>query len=129
MRTDDLIARLDSIEAGLHTIKEFLVAKIRQEDGEPGAGAPSSEEVASRSRLPLDPPFVAHRLRLTPRESEVSVMLVEGRSVQEIAAALGCKVSTVRTFLKNTKRKLGVSRQSQLVRAVLLAVYGQDEER
>ena len=71
-------------------------------------------------RLGIDPPFVAERLGLTPAESRVVVALAEGRSVREIAAALGLKESTVRWFLRQIHRKLDISRQAQLVRAVLM---------
>lgn len=49
----------------------------------------------------------------------MAVRLAEGMSVPEIAYALGISVETVRTHLKRTYGKLGVSRQAALVRLVL----------
>ena len=44
----------------------------------------------------------------------------------EIAAASGYSKGTVRYYLKQSFRKLNIQRQAQLVRAVMLAVYGCD---
>jgi putative nucleotidyltransferase with HDIG domain len=55
---------------------------------------------------------------LTPGEHRVVAELAKGRVYKEIAAELGLSVSTVRTHLYNTYRKLGVADRAQ---AILLA--------
>jgi DNA-binding NarL/FixJ family response regulator len=55
---------------------------------------------------------------LTPGERRVVAELGKGLVYKEIALALGLSVSTVRTHLYNTYRKLGVSDRAQ---AILLA--------
>jgi putative nucleotidyltransferase with HDIG domain len=55
---------------------------------------------------------------LTAGEHRVVAELAKGRVYKEIAAELGLSVSTVRTHLYNTYRKLGVSDRAQ---AILLA--------
>lgn len=52
---------------------------------------------------------------LTPREGEVLVLLREGRSNAEIAAALQIGVETVRSHARNIYRKLGVSSRRTLL--------------
>ena len=67
----------------------------------------------------LDRDAVAEVLGLTAAESEVAVMLSEGRTVREIAKASSRRVGTVHLLLKRAYGKLGVSRQVELVRLVL----------
>ena len=72
---------------------------------------------ASRHRI--DPAMAGAVLGLTKMESQVAVMLAEGRSVAQIAAAFGRKESTIRWHVKQMSSKLGLSRQVDLVRLVL----------
>ncbi len=72
---------------------------------------------ASRTRI--DPAVAGEALGLTGMESQVAVLLVEGMSVREIAAAMGRKESTIRSHVKHMFAKHGLSRQAELVRLVL----------
>ena len=67
----------------------------------------------------IDPDLVATGLGLTPTESRVAVMLAEGGTVQEIAAAIGRKVPTIRWHVRHIFKKLDINRQAELVRRVL----------
>ena len=71
------------------------------------------------ARARVDPGSVAVVLGLTPTESEVAVLLAEGRSVRDVAEAMGRSYGTVRWHMKHIFTKLGISRQVELVRAVL----------
>ena len=71
------------------------------------------------SRFRIDPAIAGATLGLTGMESQVAVLLAEGRSVAQIAAAMGRKESTIRTHVKHIFVKLGLSRQVDLVRLVL----------
>ena len=71
------------------------------------------------SRRRINPAMAEAVLGLTKMESQVAVLLAEGRSVAQIAAAFGRKESTVRTHVKQMFSKLGLSRQVDLVRLVL----------
>ena len=55
-------------------------------------------------------------LGLTGMESRVAVLLAEGMSVRQIAAATGRKESTIRSHVKHIFVKHGLSRQAELVR-------------
>ncbi len=67
----------------------------------------------------VDPALVAQVLCLTQAESQVAALLAEGRTVREIAVAMGCKESSVYWYLKQTYAKLDISRQADLIRLVL----------
>ena len=70
-------------------------------------------------RARVDPGLVEAVLGLTPAEARIAVLLAEGRTARQIAAAAGREYSTVRTHLKHMFAKLGVSRQVEVVQLVL----------
>ena len=72
---------------------------------------------ADRPRV--DPDLAAEVLGLTPAESLVAVALATGQTVAGIADAQGCGESTVRTHVKRIYRKLGIRKQTELVRRIL----------
>ena len=72
---------------------------------------------ASRPRV--DAGLMAEALGLTPSESQVAALLAAGSSVRDIAAATGRQENAVYKHLKQIYRKLGISRQADLVRLVL----------
>ena len=76
-------------------------------------------DAASRARV--DAVLVAAVLGLTPAQSQVAALLAEGLSVCEVAAATGRQANAVYWLLKQIYKKLGVSRQADLVRLVLSA--------
>jgi DNA-binding CsgD family transcriptional regulator len=55
---------------------------------------------------------------LTPAETRVLELIVEGRMPSEIAAQLGVSVNTTKTHLQRVFDKTGTSRQAELVRLV-----------
>ena len=71
------------------------------------------------SRPRIDPTSVATVLNLSPTETRVAVAVAAGRPAADIARALGCAESTVRTYLKRIYRKLGISKQTELVGRIL----------
>ena len=68
------------------------------------------------SRAQLDKDLVAEVFGLTAAETEVAVMLSEGRTPQAIATLTGRRINTVYNLVRLAYRKLGVSRQADLVR-------------
>ena len=80
------------------------------------------------SRTRIDPDLVAATLELTPMESRVAVWLAEGKTVRDIARALGRTENTVRWHMKNIFNKHDISRQFELVQLVL-ALAGLPEPR
>ena len=80
--------------------------------------------VVDPSRRPrIDPALVAAGLGLTPMESRVAVLLTEGKSLREVAAATGCKATTIRWHLRQIFAKRGIARQAELVLSLAGAVH------
>lgn len=71
------------------------------------------------SRAVVAPHIVESALGLTPTESEIAVLLAEGRTPRQIATATGRGYNTVRTHLKHIFSKLGFSRQYEVAQVVL----------
>ena len=71
------------------------------------------------SRARIEPSVVAAVLGLTPAETQVALLLAEGRTLRQIAASTGRGYSTVRSHLKSVLAKLGCSRQFEVARVVL----------
>ena len=72
---------------------------------------------ASRGRV--DPGLVSEMLGLTPAESQVAVLLAQGHTPRDIAAATGRVEGTVRWHIRQIFGKHGLSRQLELVHLVL----------
>lgn len=53
-------------------------------------------------------------LNLSPREMEISLLVLHGCSEAKIASMLSCSPHTVHTHLRRTYLKLGVSKRSAL---------------
>jgi DNA-binding NarL/FixJ family response regulator len=53
---------------------------------------------------------------LSPAESRLTAALFAGKTMHEIAAQSGVQITTVRTQLSSVLRKVGVSRQAELIR-------------
>ncbi|MCY3822328.1 MAG: LuxR C-terminal-related transcriptional regulator [Nitrospinae bacterium] len=86
--------------------------------------------VDSAGRTRIDPALAGAVLGLTEMESQVAMMLAEGMSVGNIAVATDRKESTIRWHVRNMFAKLGLSRQTDLVRLLLpLAGVPESQER
>jgi DNA-binding CsgD family transcriptional regulator len=59
------------------------------------------------------------RLELTPAESRVAVALFKGLSVEEYAKEAGVSINTARTLVRRVYAKTGVTRQAELIHALL----------
>lgn len=75
--------------------------------------------VCPASPVRIDPELVARALGLTVTQSRLASMLGAGKSVRDIAAETGRKKTTVYWHLDRIFRRLGITRQAELVRRVL----------
>ncbi len=66
----------------------------------------------------IDPTPVATTLGLTRAESQIAVALTQGQTVREIAGTTGRQVSSIHWHLKRIYRRLGITRQAELVQLV-----------
>jgi len=83
----------------------------------PGAGAARVGIFLSEPDLPpsIDRDAVARTFRLTPRESEIAILLADGSDREMVAMQLGIGVGTVREHLRQVFAKTGVRSQPALL--------------
>ena len=119
----------DQAAAGSMTIQGFgaarkLMLQVNPVEGQPlDFGARRAAALVllrePRGRPRLDAKLVGDILGLTAAESQVAVMMSEGMTAPDIAMTTGRQASTVNTLIQRAYRKLGISRQTELVRLVL----------
>jgi DNA-binding CsgD family transcriptional regulator len=61
---------------------------------------------------------LAELFGLSPAENRLTVALLAGKTMREVATASGVQITTVRTQLSSVLRKVGVSRQAELIRVL-----------
>ena len=67
---------------------------------------------------PLQPPEWSPEADLSPRQRDAALKAARGESVKEIAAAMMVSPDTVRGYLQEAYRRLGVSNRAELARAL-----------
>ncbi len=79
------------------------------------------EDPASQPPLPAFKPtgIPAPLDKLSRREAEILVLLVEGRTNKEIAIALELQEITIKVHLRNVYRKIGAANRAQAVRIAM----------
>lgn len=102
-----LVARMPVSTGSLREVPVVLLGGYR----EPAA---TSDDIST----------LAGRWRLTPKEVEIVVKLVEGSSLAAAATALGIAYETARFHLKNIYKKVGVNTQAALTRLFITDYYG-----
>jgi DNA-binding NarL/FixJ family response regulator len=78
------------------------------------AGSGHLEDIAM-VRTPNDMPYPGKDEGLSPRESEVLALIVQGRSNEEIAQGCFLSINSVKTYIRSTYRKIGVRHRAQAV--------------
>jgi DNA-binding CsgD family transcriptional regulator/PAS domain-containing protein len=75
----------------------------------------------------LRPPISVNNLvsvyGLTPSEAQVAISIADGHRIEDIAKASNHSAHTIRSQLKSTFKKTGVSRQSELMRLLLTGPF------
>lgn len=61
--------------------------------------------------------------KLTPSEAEVAISIANGHSIEDIATTSNHSAHTIRSQLKSTFKKTGVSRQSELIKLLLTGPF------
>ena len=77
-----------------------------------------TEDYASVVDVPQERLLKVLQPLLTPRETEIAVLLFEGRTIRCIAATLHIAEGTVKRIIYNLYQKLGVASQVELVRQI-----------
>ena len=66
----------------------------------------------------------ARRIRLSPRQAEVALLILRGHSTPSIALVLGVSAQTVKVFRRQLHARCGVSSQAELF-ALMLPLLGE----
>ncbi|OYX45610.1 MAG: hypothetical protein B7Z02_00010 [Rhodobacterales bacterium 32-67-9] len=83
------------------------------------ADPPMTAIIVRRRNQEADPALrIARKLGITPSEAAVSLYLVDGLALRDIAEARGVSLHTVRNQIKSAMMKLTLRRQSDLILAV-----------
>lgn len=110
MTTEDLADALRLVIAGGIFVPTMTVNPVRDADEpEPAAPAPA----AGSDSLPS-----FEELGITPRQADVLMLLLQGKSNKDIARRLGLSVETIKDHVAAVLRALGVSSRTQAVLAV-----------
>ncbi|MBW1765798.1 MAG: helix-turn-helix transcriptional regulator [Deltaproteobacteria bacterium] len=67
----------------------------------------------------VDRDLLRRRYRLSPRETDICLLVCKGLTDREIASALGIAFSTVRTYMKRVFLKLNATNRSELISCLL----------
>jgi two-component system, LuxR family, response regulator FixJ len=105
-----------AVEAMQHGAFDFLQKPFRDQDLLDRIQTALRKDCDNREQL-LNSPLIRERFEsLTPRESEVLVLMAEGRPNKIIAAALGISQRTVEIHRARVMEKMQASSLAQLVR-------------
>lgn len=110
-----------SIRGAYHMLRVSLEKPVKSE----GAGTVIFLSRAEQERE-ASPELLARIYRLTPAAAAVAARLITGLSPEEIATDLGIEVTTVRSHLRQLFDRTGTSRQTELVKRLLLGVSSLD---
>lgn len=106
---------------GEHDMSVMIIANP-QHDGRNDGGLP---EVGiflrdTAQRATMDPKVLKKLFDFTQTEIRLAISLSEGSSLEDAAVDLGIKLATVRVHLRSMFGKVGVHRQSELIRRILV---------
>ena len=110
------LAQLRSAPVGQNRrLQQEFIWSILQKDAE--KTAPIAQPAAAATALTTGSAQLLEEL--TPREKEILAVLAKGCSNREISESLFISVATVKSHLKSAYGKLGVSRRTQALRALI----------
>ena len=109
----------------MHTVKMQVLPYIhRLRDSGLNDNQASYLEMACRGLDDLVSPFargLTEFVDLTASETQVAVLIKEGKSTKEIADILNLSESTIETHRKNIRKKLGLTSTKETIRSKLLS--------
>jgi DNA-binding CsgD family transcriptional regulator len=92
---------------------DLMFALLAKHDAQQPSGESDKLEVGARRLEQFAP-------RLTARERDVCLGIMQGRSSEAIAIALGISINTVLTYRKRAYTRLGISSHNELMRLALI---------
>jgi DNA-binding CsgD family transcriptional regulator len=110
-------------ESGAHEGLGVLIRAVRHDRLAPADIAPAVVVYATdAARTGSFERLIATLFDLAPSEARLAALLTQGMTLAEAAAETGLTESTVRSYSKKIYAKVGVSRQTDLVRLILRSV-------
>ena len=100
--------------AGVLECADVMFALLAKHDAQRSAVGQNGESDVLTRRLRQIMPHLARR------ELDVCVGIMQGKSSEAIALALGISVNTVRTYRKRAYARLGITSHNELMRLVLV---------
>lgn len=68
----------------------------------------------SQAKKQMEQTDLFHNLKLTPREKEIAILLLQGYSIKQIAVDIGISFDTAKYHIKNLYKKLDISSRYEL---------------
>jgi len=109
------------LEPGQHPVADpekaprYKLIKLHVDDNETHLPGPYFAIIETRQPEMPDPNTLGRQFALTPAEARVVTRLIEGAPIPDISVDLRLSTHTVRTYLKRSYGKVGVSGQAQLI--------------
>ena len=106
---------------GEHDMSVMIIANPQHDgrnDGDPPEVGIFLRDTAQRATM--DPKVLKKLFDFTHTEIRLAISLSEGSSLEDAAVDLGIKLATVRVHLRSMFGKVGVHRQSELIRRILV---------
>lgn len=115
-----LISREDKQPLTLSVIPARLLGATDLRHAQ-GARAPAAVVLVADPEVPISDSIrpVCELYHLTPAETRLAELLIDGLTLAEIADVMRLKLATVRVYLKQIFMKTGVHRQPMLIRMLL----------
>ncbi len=113
MTTEDLADALRLVMAGGIFVPTMSLNPARDADDPAPAAPVAAPAAAAADSLPS-----FEELGITPRQADVLMLLLQGKSNKDIARRLGLSVETIKDHVQAVLRALGVSSRTQAVLAV-----------
>lgn len=112
-----LFTEVDLIKIGIGEVDLAVTnPRLQREGAEKGHVGMDGGEDAKASPVPPDPAaIIAERYKLSPRESEVLPLLLEGRTISRMMETLFISQGTVSTHIRHIYQKTGSANRQELI--------------
>lgn len=107
-----LFTEMDFVRLGLGEVEAVVPGEGNEDDGKAALAEDREDAIARVSSL------VAERYGLSPRESEVLPLLLQGRTIARIQETLYISQGTVSTHIRHIYQKAGVDNRQDLLNLV-----------
>ena len=115
MRREGSGAFRDADYALMRKAEPLVSAMVRKVWGRLGSRFDQASRSGARGRDPGPRPQSRISDKLTPRESAIIELVLQGHSSESVGLRLGVATGTVKVHRRNIYRKLGISSQAQLM--------------